>query len=345
MSVSNKDISALIINFLSELVEKKEVSEDNADSLNVAVDCLTEVFDLDKDGIASTISTTFKGRPLRSLMDIALERVQAEENEMEAENGPGADVKVNIPAEDAAIKAKAESLKLAGNKAMASRDFELAIEKYTEAISTLPTNAIYHANRAAAYSSLKKFDEAVRDAEEAIRLDPAYSKGYSRLAFAKFAQDKPEEALEAYKKVLDIEGDNATEIMKRDYEVAKKKVEESLKSSSQEQQQQQEQPSASRSADASAGTGAGAGGMPDFSSMLGSGLGGLLNNPQVMETAQRMMQDPNTMQRIQSMMENPAIRQMAEGLSGGNMPNLGDLMNNPAVMDMAKNLFGGERRN
>ena len=341
MSVSNKDISALIINFLSELVEKKEVSEDNADSLNVAVDCLTEVFDLDKDGIASTISTTFKGRPLRSLMDIALERVQAEENEMEAENGPGADVKVNIPAEDAAIKAKAESLKLAGNKAMASRDFELAIEKYTEAISTLPTNAIYHANRAAAYSSLKKFDEAVRDAEEAIRLDPAYSKGYSRLAFAKFAQDKPEEALEAYKKVLDIEGDNATEIMKRDYEVAKKKVEESLKSSSQEQQQQQEQPSASRSADASAG----AGGMPDFSSMLGSGLGGLLNNPQVMETAQRMMQDPNTMQRIQSMMENPAIRQMAEGLSGGNMPNLGDLMNNPAVMDMAKNLFGGERRN
>ena len=341
MSVSNKDISALIINFLSELVEKKEVSEDNADSLNVAVDCLTEVFDLDKDGIASTISTTFKGRPLRSLMDIALERVQAEENEMEAENGPGADVKVNIPAEDAAIKAKAESLKLAGNKAMASRDFELAIEKYTEAINTLPTNAIYHANRAAAYSSLKKFDEAVRDAEEAIRLDPAYSKGYSRLAFAKFAQDKPEEALEAYKKVLDIEGDNATEIMKRDYEVAKKKVEESLKSSSQEQQQQQEQPSASRSADASAG----AGGMPDFSSMLGSGLGGLLNNPQVMETAQRMMQDPNTMQRIQSMMENPAIRQMAEGLSGGNMPNLGDLMNNPAVMDMAKNLFGGERRN
>lgn len=344
MSYSNKEISALIVDFLGDLIEKKSVSEDSADSINVAIDCISESFEFDRDDTKSVIGSKTNGKSLRELLSGAASAASA--------SGAGAaeTVKVNIPVEDAAIKATAESLKLQGNKAMASRDFEGAIEKYTEAISTLPTNAIYYANRAAAHSSLKQYDLAIEDSKSAIEIDPAYSKGYSRLGFAKYAQGKPEEALEAYKQVLDLEGDKATEVMKRDYETAKKRVEESLNV---ESSTQVEPAAATRDAPEDKGAGAGAanpfaGGMPDLSSMLGGGglgggLGGLLNNPQLMQAAQQMMSDPNSMAKIQSMMQNPAVRQMAESFGSGNggMPDMSEMMNNPAIREMAGNLFGG----
>lgn len=336
MSYSNKEISSLIVDFLNNIISTGAVSDDNADSLNVAIDCITESFEFDRDDVKSILASKFGGKSLPALLANGANSTEATKTET---------VKVNIPVEDAEIKAKAESLKLEGNKAMAGRDFALAIEKYSEAIKTLPTNAIYYANRAAAHSSLKQYDEAINDAEEAIKIDPAYSKGYSRLGFAKYAQGKPDEALEAYKQVLDIEGDKATDVMKRDYETAKKKVEQSLNLEKSTQVEPSSTRDASEStADAAAGAGNPfAGGMPDMSSMLGGGLGGLLNNPQLMQAAQQMMSDPNAMSKVQSMMQNPAVRQMAENFSSGNggMPNLDDLMNNPAIRDMAGSLFGG----
>lgn len=338
MSYSNKEVSSLIVDFLSNAIDKKSVSEDSTDSLNVAIDCITEAFEFDRDNVASIIASKFNGKSLPELLSQSTSEQIDQSNTTE-------DVKVNIPIEDAQIKAKAESLKLEGNKAMATRDFTSAIEKYTDAINTLPTNAIYYANRAAAHSSLKQYDEAIEDAEQAIKNDPSYSKGYSRLGFAKYAQDKPEEALEAYKKVLDIEGDKATDVMKRDYETAKKKVEQSLnlENTTQVEQASKDIPQENNESN-DAGANPFAGGMPDMASMLGGGLGGLLNNPQLMQAAQQMMGDPNTMQKVQSMMQNPAVRQMAENFTGGNgggMPNLDELMNNPAIRNMAGNLFGG----
>ncbi|CAB4255563.1 similar to Saccharomyces cerevisiae YOR007C SGT2 Glutamine-rich cytoplasmic protein [Maudiozyma barnettii] len=340
MSYSNKEISSLIVDFLNNAISQKVISDDNADSLNVAIDCITEAFEVDRDDAKSIIDTKFNGK---SLSDILASGVNL------TGSGNAQNVKVNIPAEDAEIKAKAESMKLEGNKAMAGRDFSLAIQKYSEAIQTLPTNAIYYANRAAAHSSLKQYDEAIQDSEEAIKIDPAYSKGYSRLGFAKYAQGKPEEALEAYKQVLDIEGDKASDVMKRDYETAKKKVEQSLNLEKATQVETSENRDAKETASDNSEGAANpfAGGMPDMASMLGGGLGGglggLLNNPQLMQAAQQMMSDPNAMQKVQSMMQNPAVRQMAENFTGGNggMPNMDDLMNNPAIRDMAGSLFGG----
>lgn len=322
MSPSNKEVASLIVDFLSQLVDKKEISEDAIDSLNVAIDCIGESFDVQK----GDSKAKFGGK---SLVDLLETRATSSETATAKDEN----VKVNIPVEDAETKAKAESLKLEGNKAMASKDFDLAIKKYTEAIKVLPTNAVYYANRAAAHSSLKAYDEAIEDAESAIKTDPIYSKGYSRLGYAKFALGQAEEALEAYKKVLDIEGDKASDVMKRDYETAKKKVEQSL---------DLEKKSETQSRDAGAGNAGGSGGFGDFASMLGGGLGGLLNNPQLMQAAQQMMQNPQAMSQMESMMQNPGVRQMAENFAQGNgMPNMGDLMNNPALREMAGSLFGG----
>lgn len=323
MAPSNKDISALIVDYLADVVDKKSVSEDSIDSLNVAIECITEAFGVEKGSSAAK----FGGKNLVDLLSTGA-------------GAQGEKVEVNIPADDAELKGKAESLKLEGNKAMAGKDYELAIKKYSEAIAVLPTNAVYYANRAAAQSSLRNYDEAIKDAESAVKVDPSYSKGYSRLGYAKFAQGKSEEALEAYKKVLDIEGDSATDVMKRDYETAKRKVEQTLELSKTEK---------TEAGDRSAGesTGANAGGGFDFASMLGGGglgggLGGLLNNPQVMQAAQQMMQNPQAMSQVEAMMQNPTVRQMAEKFAGGNgAPNLNDIMNNPALRDMAGNLFGG----
>ncbi|BAO42347.1 small glutamine-rich tetratricopeptide repeat-containing protein 2 [Kluyveromyces marxianus] len=326
MSPSNKDIAALIVDFLSS--SAAEANEDNRDSLNVAIDCITEVFQFEKSESDSLIKNTFKGKKLAELLESASVSAGAS----------GEPVKVHIPVEDAEAKAKAEELKLQGNKAMAAKNFDEAIAKYTAAIEVSPSNAVYYSNRAAAYSSLKKYEEAVKDAEQAIKVDPTYSKGYSRLGFAKYALNEPEEALEAYKKVLDIEGDKATDVMKRDYETAKKKVENSMnleKSAFNEP--------TDKSATEAPGAGAGPGGMPDLSSLLGGGLGGglgaLLNNPQVMQAAEKMMQNPGLMQ---SMMQNPALKDMANQFSsGGGMPDFSQMMNDPAIRDMAKNMFGG----
>lgn len=328
MAPSNKDISALIVDYLADVIDKKSVSEDSIDSLNVAIECISEAFEVEKGSSSAKFGN-------KSLVELLSSGTGA------PSSSQGENVKVNIPAEDAELKNKAESLKLEGNKAMASKDYELAIKKYTEAISSLPTNAVYYANRAAAHSSLKNYDEAITDAESAIKVDASYSKGYSRLGYAKFAQGKSEEALEAYKKVLDIEGDSATDVMKRDYETAKRKVEQSL-----ELNQSEGSETSDRGADQSANTNPGGG--FDLSSLLGGGLGGglggLMNNPQVMQAAQQMMQNPQAMGQMESMMQNPGVRQMAEKFTGGNgTPNMSEIMNNPALREMAGNLFGGAR--
>ncbi|SCU79560.1 LANO_0A06700g1_1 [Lachancea nothofagi CBS 11611] len=333
MAQSNKELACLIVDYLSRVSETKQVSEEYIDSLNVAVDCITEAFELEQSSVGSTLKNAFEGRKLEQIVGSSVGNATESASPSASTIVPEA-VKVNIPPQDAATKAKAETLKLEGNKAMAAKDFELAVQKYSEAIEVLPSNAVYYANRAAAHSSLKKYQEAVQDADSAIRVNPSYSKGYSRLGFAQYALGKPEEALDAYKKVLDIEGENATDAMKRDYDTAMKKVEQSL-------HLEKSSPASSSvdNAGTPAGGAGGAGGFPDISSMLSGGLGGLLNNPQVMQAAQQMMQNPGA---LGDMMNNPAIKQMAEKFQSGNgTPNMADMMKDPALMDMAKNMFGG----
>lgn len=323
MTTNNKSVAALTIKFLADVLENREVSEDYADSLNVAIDCLTEAFEVEREDVTKIVDEEFAGEDLKSLVSKARTKNQ----------GGIENVEVNIPVEDAEIKAKAEALKLEGNKLMANKDFEGAIEQYSRAISVLPTNAIYYANRAAAYSSKKDYTRAIEDAESAIRIDPSYSKGYSRLGFAKYAQGDAEEALEAYKRVMELEGDKATDIMKRDYEMAKKKVEESMnleKSAS----------GSDSNENGNASAPSGTGGFPDLSSLLGGGLSGIMNNPQVMEMAQKMMSDPQSMQKMQGLMQNPALKQMAQSFQSGNAPDFSSMMNDPSIRDLASK-FGG----
>lgn len=334
-TISNKDVALSIINFLKEAVSKKQVAEDYAESMDVAIDCIADAFEVDKYDDSKIVKDVFNGKSLSELLQ-----------SLEISNSASSDVSTSsessneVKEVDAETKAKADELKVQGNRAMALKDYPEAIAKYTEAIGLDPTNVVYLSNRAAAHSSYQKHDKAVEDAEKAIKLNPNFSKAYSRLGLAKYALGDAKGSMEAYKKGLEVEGDNKSDAMRKGYETAKKRVEEDLESSI----STTDRSAGSDSTSANTGAGAGAGGLPDLSSFMG-GAGGMpnlsemMNNPQVMQAAQEMMSNP---QAMQDLFNNPAVRQMAQqfGMGGDNMPDLSNIMNNPMF-----NQFMGGRGN
>lgn len=74
-----------------------------------------------------------------------------------------------------------EELKRMGNDNYRKGHFTEALSFYDKAIALSPGNAAYHCNRAAALIGLKRLPDAVRECEEAIRLDPAYVRARHRL--------------------------------------------------------------------------------------------------------------------------------------------------------------------
>ncbi|KAI5957575.1 hypothetical protein KGF57_003269 [Candida theae] len=335
--LSIKDIALSIIGFLKQSVADKTIAEDFVESMDVAIDCIADAFEVNKDDDKSVIDSKFHGKSLAELVKASSQSSPA--------SSSSSDTQPSSIVVDDATKEKADQLKLEGNRLMGAKDYAGAIAKYTEAIGLDPTNVVYLSNRAAAYSSAQKHAQAVEDAEKAIKLNPEFSRAYSRLGLAQYALGKPKEAMEAYKKGLEVEGDKPSDGMKKGYETAKKRVEQELENSISTSDRSGHE-SGSRSApDSGAGAGAGAGGLPDFSSMFGGAggadglLGNLMNNPQMMQAAQSMMSNPGAMQE---MLNNPAIRQMAQslGLGGPDGPDLSNIMNNPML-----NQFMGGRGN
>lgn len=319
MPYTNKDVALAIIDFLQTAVQKKDVQEDYAESLDVAIDCIGDAFGVDKSK-----ATKINGQSLVDIINAGGASSSSAASQTQD--------KAAASTVDDDTKAEADALKVEGNKAMAARNYAEAIAKYTQAIELDPSNVVYLLNRAAAFSSLGQHDQAIADAEKAIGLDPNFSKAYSRMGLAKYASGDAKGAMDAYKKGLEIEGSTPSDAMQKGFETAKKRVEADLEKSID---------TSLTPASSGAGAGAGAGGLPDFSSMFGGGmpsLGDMMNNPQVMQAAQEMMSNPQAMQNLLS---NPAVKQMASqfGLGGGanGGPDLSGLMNNP----MLSSFLGG----
>ncbi|CAK9876130.1 unnamed protein product [Sphagnum jensenii] len=134
----------------------------------------------------------------------------------------------------------AEAFKVQGNASMKEQRFMEAIQFYTLAISLCGNNAIFYANRAAAHSEVNKFVEAIADCENAIRIDPKYSKAYSRLGWVYHAQGRFQEAIEkGFQKALDLDPNNAT--AKENLMAAQQKLAEQQRGQSHQQQEPEQQ--------------------------------------------------------------------------------------------------------
>ncbi|XP_052177113.1 inactive TPR repeat-containing thioredoxin TTL3-like [Diospyros lotus] len=95
--------------------------------------------------------------------------------------GGGGSAKVELPSKYLSAS-DPEEVKKAGNDLYRRGNFVEALALYDRAISMSPENAAYRSNRAAALTMLRRVGEAVRECEEAVRLDPGYGRAHQRLA-------------------------------------------------------------------------------------------------------------------------------------------------------------------
>ncbi|KAI1100231.1 hypothetical protein F4804DRAFT_54489 [Jackrogersella minutella] len=349
MATTTKQRLALAIcDFLTTSLTDGTLPAEEKDSIDVAINCIGESFKVDPTDSAAVSAAT----GTQNLLQIygVYEKLKSTTSASSAAKPAPAPEAAEDKIPSDAEKAEAEDLKSQGNRAMASKDYPTAIDLYTQALAVYPGNAIYLSNRAAAYSAARDHASARSDAEAAVRLDPKYTKAWSRLGLARFALGDAKGSMDAYRQGIEYEGNGGSDAMKKGFETARRRVEElEAEAASSVPDLAGSAPRGGGAPDlaslaslfggggAGAGAGAGAreggggGGMPDFSSIM--------NNPMFTSMAQNLMSNPDMMQNL---MSNPRLREMADRFStGGGMPDLSTLMSDPNIADMARNMMGG----
>lgn len=339
-SESKKRLALAIIDFLSSCVTDGTVSADDSESISVATQIIADSFAVNPDD-KTALADALGGQSLFTIYGV-FEKMRSRAGTSGAGAGkapvtPPAAVPTSPPPAAATAtvptpeqKAEAESLKAQGNAAMAKKDYPTAIDLYSKALVLTPGNPIFLSNRAAAYSASFQHKLAVVDAQAAVEADPSYSKAWSRLGLAKFALGDSKGAVQAYEKGIDVEssgGKTASEAMLRGYETAKRRLAEG-QAENESVSLPTQSPGGSELPDLSGlggmfGGSGGGGGMPN--------LGGLLSNPMVAQMAQNFMKNPEMMNNF---MKNPMLKQMMDGVSGGDLPDMSKLMSDPTIANM-----------
>lgn len=205
-------------------------------------------------------------------------------------------------------KAQAEQRKAKGNDFLANKQYREAVSEYTAAVELQPDNAVYRANRAAAYSYLNEHKKAIEDCSAAVKINPAYTKAWSRMGTAYFSDGQFDKSVDAFAKASELEPGNPT--YAESLVQAQRRVDE-------------------KSAMAAAGQAAGLPGGFDLSALgpllgeIGGGGGGsgggggtdqlanMLNNPMFVSMAEQMMQSG----ALEQIMKDPSMMQMASQLN------------------------------
>ncbi|RIA82220.1 putative heat shock protein 70-interacting protein [Glomus cerebriforme] len=104
-----------------------------------------------------------------------------------------------------------------GNELFKKNDFANAVAKYSEAIKRNENDPRAYSNRAACYTKLMAYLEALKDCETCISLDPTFVKAYIRKAAVEFLKKEYTKCLETCETALshDKNGQHAAEISKQ----------------------------------------------------------------------------------------------------------------------------------
>lgn len=216
---------------------------------------------------------------------------------------------------------EADSLKEQGNNALKEEEYEKAADLYSQAINICPNEdnsnnermSIYFSNRSAAYTLMKKHEDALDDCKVAVSLNPQYAKAHLRLATGYYTLKKYEEAIESAKKTLELQPDNeaAKETLSLAQKALKKKKARGGNNDDDEDEDGMDIYSGSNKKSASGAPNlGGAGGMPDLSQLM-SQLGGM-----DMSNLSAMMQDPNIMNAAAQMANDPRFASLLGGAGG-----------------------------
>ena len=95
-----------------------------------------------------------------------------------------------------------------GNAAFKNKEYFKAIDYYTAAIKENPTDHTIFGNRAAAFHNLREYENALEDADDCIKLNPDWGKGYLRRANALLGRKRLYESYMCYKKGEELDPAN-----------------------------------------------------------------------------------------------------------------------------------------
>ncbi|KAJ3021302.1 UNVERIFIED_CONTAM: TOM (translocase of outer membrane) complex component, partial [Siphonaria sp. JEL0065] len=143
---------------------------------------------------------TVKDTPVVESAPIAV--LATDETKKEA---PVADSAVPVVESEKDNETLAKEAKTIGNRLFGEKKYEEAIKYYTTAISLLPTDPVFFANRAACFSNLDNHTATISDCDAALALDPRYIKAVYRRAQAYTAIGDLEKALNDYTAICMLE--------------------------------------------------------------------------------------------------------------------------------------------
>lgn len=106
---------------------------------------------------------------------------------------------------------KMDALKQKGNDAFKLKKYTEAVQFYSQAIELDPNSeasAALYSNRAACWQSLGKFDNAVKDSTDCIRVRPSWLKGHFRKGVALQSLNSLEESLKSFQEAQKVEPEN-----------------------------------------------------------------------------------------------------------------------------------------
>jgi small glutamine-rich tetratricopeptide repeat-containing protein alpha len=198
MSEKQQRLVLSIIDFLNQSINDGTVREEDKEGLEVAgaytrrsplfalthqspfylVQCIGEAFGVDPTDQGQVDRLSVKPATLQSIFEVFLKTKDKISTMGQVPPSTSSAAPVSPSAQD---KDAAEKCKQKGNAFMTSKQYDKAIEAYTEATKLDPSNPVYCSNRAAAHSSKGDHLTAAIDAEKVIEIDPKFTKGYSRL--------------------------------------------------------------------------------------------------------------------------------------------------------------------
>jgi len=102
----------------------------------------------------------------------------------------------------------AEAAKAKGNEYVKNQDYPAAIQEYTEALKRNPDDATFasrcYSNRSMCFAKKMAIPDALKDADECIKLDPNFVKGYLRRGHCLTVMEKYDDALATYRDGLKV---------------------------------------------------------------------------------------------------------------------------------------------
>ncbi|KAF9578269.1 hypothetical protein BGW38_006024, partial [Lunasporangiospora selenospora] len=181
-----------ILEFLQSSLGNGTIKADDAEGIEVAIQCIGEAFGVDPSDAAQAQKYSTKPATLVSIFDVFVNAQKklgskaAPAASSSTSSAPAAAMPARKEPTDEEKK-NAEELKVAGNRKVNEKDYAEAIRLYGEAIVLNSNNAVYYANRRLghAYFSVGKFKEAVSAYEKGLALEPNNTTMKSSLATAR----------------------------------------------------------------------------------------------------------------------------------------------------------------